>query len=84
MSLSLSQPVVNSCKDEPIVAMRQLSKRYKTGTEAVRGITLNINKGDLFGLIGPDGAGKSTALRILSGVMEPSGGEALILGMVPA
>ncbi len=82
-SLPISQPLVDSRKDEPIVAIRELNKRYKTGTEALRGITLDINKGDLFGLIGPDGAGKSTALRILSGVTEPTSGKALILGIAP-
>ena len=83
LSLPTSQPAVDSSKDEPIVAIRELHKRYKTGTEALNGITLNIKKGDLFGLLGPDGAGKSTALRILSGVMEPTSGEALVLGRAP-
>lgn len=80
MSISTSQPVTKPYGDEPLVSVDQLRKRYKDGTEALKGITLNIKKGDLFGLIGPDGAGKSTTLRILSGVMEPTSGKALILG----
>src|SRR5579864_5143700 len=76
----MSQPSIKSHRDDAIVAVRQLSKRYKDGTEALKGITFNIKKGELFGLIGPDGAGKTTALRILSGVMEPTGGDALVLG----
>lgn len=43
-------------------------------TEAVRGVDLRINKGDLFGLIGPDGAGKTTLMRLLTGVMTPDAG----------
>jgi len=83
ISLPISERLVDAGKDEPVVVMRQLSKRYKSGAEGLRGITLNINKGDLFGLIGPDGAGKSTALRILSGVMEATAGDAIILGKAP-
>ncbi len=83
ISLPISPLAVDCRKGEPIIAMLELHKRYKNGTEALRGITLDIQKGDLFGLIGPDGAGKSTALRILSGVMEPTSGEALILGVAP-
>ncbi len=43
-------------------------------TEAVRSVDLRINKGDLFGLIGPDGAGKTTLMRLLTGVMTPDTG----------
>ncbi len=43
-------------------------------TEAVRGVDLRINKGDLFGLIGPDGAGKTTLMRLITGVMTPDSG----------
>ena len=50
-----------------------LKKSFDT-TEAVRGVDLRINKGDLFGLIGPDGAGKTTLMRLLTGVMTPESG----------
>lgn len=76
----MPQPSLKISSDEVIVVLRQLCKQYKDGTKALKGINLNIMKGDLFGLIGPDGAGKTTALRILSGVMEPTSGDALILG----
>lgn len=79
----MPQQVLTIHSDAPFVAVHDLHKRYRTGTAALRGITINVNKGDLFGLIGPDGAGKSTLLRILSGVMEPTSGEALILGHAP-
>ncbi len=61
-----------------VVAVHQLFKTYKGGVKALDGLDLEVNKGDLFGLVGPDGAGKSTALKILAGVLKASGGEALV------
>jgi ABC-2 type transport system ATP-binding protein len=47
---------------------------------AVEGLNLIVPQGELFGLVGSDGAGKSTTLRMLTGMMDPSGGEAWVLG----
>jgi ABC-2 type transport system ATP-binding protein len=47
---------------------------------AVEELTLSVPRGELFGLVGSDGAGKTTTLRMLTGIMDPSGGEALVLG----
>ncbi|MBP6743788.1 ABC transporter ATP-binding protein [bacterium] len=63
-----------------VVAVRQLCKTYKGGVKALDGLDLEVKKGDLFGLVGPDGAGKSTALKILAGVLKASSGEALVFG----
>jgi drug efflux transport system ATP-binding protein len=57
----------------------QLYKRYGA-VEAVRGIDLDVADGEIFGLIGPDGAGKTSTFQILAGVMEPSSGGAEIFG----
>ncbi|HRU39442.1 MAG TPA: ABC transporter ATP-binding protein, partial [Candidatus Goldiibacteriota bacterium] len=64
---------------ENIIQVNQLSKRFKE-TTALDGLTLTVGRGEIFGLIGPDGAGKTTALRILAGLMKPGRGEALVLG----
>jgi len=64
------------------IRIADLWKRYGT-LEAVRGINLEINDGEIFGLIGPDGAGKTTTFQILAGVMEASSGTADVFG-VPA
>ena len=56
-----------------------LTKRFGELT-AVDGLTLTVGKGELFGLIGPDGAGKSTTLRMLAAIMDPSDGEAWVMG----
>ena len=49
-------------------------------TRAVRGISFRVNKGEIFGMIGPDGAGKTTTFQILAGVMEATSGTAEIFG----
>jgi len=57
----------------------RLLKRYGA-LEAVREIDLDVEDGEIFGLIGPDGAGKTSTFQILAGVMEPTGGTAEVLG----
>jgi ABC-2 type transport system ATP-binding protein len=64
---------------ERTIDVRGLSKRYGK-LEAVRGITFEVNRGEMFGLIGPDGAGKTSTFQILAGVMEATAGIANILG----
>jgi ABC-2 type transport system ATP-binding protein len=49
-------------------------------TVAVDRLSLSIGEGELFGLVGSDGAGKTTTLRMLAGVLDPTGGEAFVLG----
>jgi ABC-2 type transport system ATP-binding protein len=63
----------------PVIKTDNLTKSFNNVT-AVDGLTLSVEKGELFGLIGPDGAGKSTTLRMLTAIMDPSGGEAWVMG----
>ncbi len=62
------------------VRIHDLWKRYGT-LEAVRGISLEVSAGEIFGVVGPDGAGKTTMFQILAGVMEASSGTAEIFGL---
>ncbi|MEK9135750.1 MAG: ABC transporter ATP-binding protein, partial [Bacteroidota bacterium] len=48
--------------------------------KAVDGLSLTINEGEMFGLVGPDGAGKTTTIRMLVGILAPSAGTAIVLG----
>src|SRR5262249_30435190 len=61
------------------VRVVRLAKKYGD-IQAVRGIDLGIRHGEIFGLIGPDGAGKTTTFQILAGVMEATSGVAEIFG----
>src|SRR5438552_11081344 len=61
------------------VRVVRLAKQYGD-TQAVGGIALDIRRGEIFGLIGPDGAGKTTTFQILAGVMEATSGVAEIFG----
>jgi ABC-2 type transport system ATP-binding protein len=61
------------------IQVRGLTKRYGA-LEAVRGIDLDVRAGEIFGLIGPDGAGKTSTFQIIGGVMEATSGTAELLG----
>jgi ABC-2 type transport system ATP-binding protein len=50
-------------------------------TAAVDRLTLSVEEGELFGLVGPDGAGKSTTMRLLTAILEPTGGDAWVAGL---
>ena len=52
-----------------------LVKRYPTGTEALKDVSLSIEAGDFFGLLGPNGAGKSTLIHCTTGLAQPTSGE---------
>jgi len=66
-------------KEDPIIQTRALSRDFKK-THAVSELDLSIAPGELLGLVGPDGAGKTTTLRLLAGLLDISAGEASILG----
>ena len=59
-----------------------LRKRFGA-VEALRGLSFAVVPGELYGLVGPDGAGKSTAIRALAGLVDPDAGEARVLGHDP-
>jgi ABC-2 type transport system ATP-binding protein len=68
--------------EKAVIQVAGLQKRYGKLT-AVKGIDFAVQRGEIFGLIGPDGAGKTSTFQILAGVMESSDGEVQVLGRSP-
>ena len=62
------------------LTIRNLSKTYDNGNQALKGIDLNVEAGDFYALLGPNGAGKTTAIGIVSSLINKSGGEVEIFG----
>jgi ABC-2 type transport system ATP-binding protein len=56
------------------ISIKNLSKIYKNGFEALKKINLNIKKGEIFAMLGPNGAGKTTLISIICGIVTPSSG----------
>src|SRR4051795_638845 len=57
-----------------------LVKRYPTGVEALKGVSLHIPAGEFFGLLGPNGAGKSTLIHCTTGLAQPTSGDIRVFG----
>jgi ABC-2 type transport system ATP-binding protein len=68
---------------EPVISVRGLRKSYGD-TEAVRGIDLEVSRGEIFAFVGPNGAGKTTTVEILEGYRRRSAGETVVLDVDPA
>jgi len=64
-------------------SVRGLFHREYSEVQAVRGINLSVEQGEFVAFLGPNGAGKTTTLKLLSGVINPSGGTATVMGYVP-
>ena len=64
-------------------ALRGVFRRKKKEVKAVQSISLKIEPGEIVGFLGPNGAGKTTTLKMLSGLLHPTGGQALVLGYEP-
>lgn len=66
------------------IELKDLTATYREGgssVEALRGISLRVEEGEVFGFIGPNGSGKTSTMHVLLGFLHPSGGEARMLGM---
>jgi ABC-2 type transport system ATP-binding protein len=64
---------------EPALETHGLSKTFES-VEAVRSLDLTVGEGEMFALVGPDGAGKTTTIRMLCGILKPTSGSARVLG----
>ena len=78
------QPVDRQNVDDlkQVIVLNNLRKQYGK-VEALKGIDFSVARGEIFGLIGPDGAGKTTTFSILAGVMGATSGDVSVLGKLP-
>jgi ABC-2 type transport system ATP-binding protein len=67
-------------RDQPLLHTDRLTRIFKKTIVALRDIDLAIGHGEVFGLVGPDGAGKTTALRLMAAVMSPTSGRVTVAG----
>jgi ABC-2 type transport system ATP-binding protein len=64
----------------PVLTVRELTKTYASGLSALKGVDLEIRKGEIFALLGPNGAGKTTLINVVCGIVTPSSGSVLVDG----
>jgi ABC-2 type transport system ATP-binding protein len=72
-------PTTVASADEPAVRTLELTKHYGSAV-ALSGLSMVVPRGEVFGFLGPNGSGKTTAVKLLLGLTRPTGGEAWILG----
>jgi ABC-2 type transport system ATP-binding protein len=65
---------------QSIISITNLSKTYASGFQALKGIDLNIRRGEIFALLGPNGAGKTTLIGIICGIVKPTQGAVMVAG----
>ena len=65
---------------QPVISIRNLSKTYATGFQALKSVDLEIRRGEIFALLGPNGAGKTTLINIVCGIANASAGTVTIDG----
>ncbi|PTM95208.1 ABC transporter ATP-binding protein [Mycoplana dimorpha] len=64
----------------PIVRIENLTKSYATGFQALKGVSLDIEEGEILALLGPNGAGKTTMISIVCGIVTPTSGRVTVAG----
>lgn len=69
---------------EAVIEVRDLSYAYNGGPDVLRGVRLTVRRGDYVAVLGPNGGGKTTLLKLLLGVLKPSTGTVRVLGVEPA
>ena len=80
MKSQTSSQGIGESTDGVVIETHGLTRRFKKVT-AVDGLDLSVRKGEIFGLLGPDGAGKTTTIRMLCAIMDPTEGSAQVAGL---
>ena len=68
---------------EHVIEVTDLRRVYGGGFEAVRGISFSVGRGEIFALLGTNGAGKTSTVELLEGLARPAGGRVRVLGHDP-
>ncbi|MFB7810205.1 ABC transporter ATP-binding protein [Streptomyces sp. CH8.1] len=68
---------------DSVIEARDLRRSYSGGFEAVRGVSFSVARGEVFALLGTNGAGKTSTVELLEGLAAPSGGQVRVLGLDP-
>jgi hypothetical protein len=71
---------INDPSSPSIISVSKLSKTFATGFQALKGIDLDIRRGEIFALLGPNGAGKTTLISIICGIVNPTEGRVTVDG----
>ncbi|MER7172540.1 ABC transporter ATP-binding protein [Streptomyces mesophilus] len=74
---------MNTTTEERVIDVTDLRRTYAGGFEAVRGISFSVGKGELFALLGTNGAGKTSTVELLEGLAKPAAGRVRVLGHDP-
>src|ERR1043166_4314677 len=77
--VTMAPPRRRANTGEPVISVTNLVKSYGR-IEALRGVTLDIHRGEIFGCLGQNGAGKTTMVKLLLGIIRATDGEATMLG----
>ena len=86
MAATVAQaPAAESTQTEVVIATRNLTKDYRDfwgrqKVRALKALDLEVRQGEIFGLLGPNGSGKTTTIKLILGLLFPTGGEALVFG----
>src|SRR6476646_784085 len=68
---------------QPIISIKNLTKTYASGFQALKNVDLEIRKGEIFALLGPNGAGKTTLINIVCGIVSDARAARSAIGLVP-
>ncbi len=77
---TLTAEGLSSATMQPVISITDLTKTYKGGFQALKGVDLDIRKGEIFALLGPNGAGKTTLISVVCGIATPTKGQVTVEG----
>ena len=80
ISRSFAIPPNSPPRMQPVISVSNIVKKYASGLQALKGVNLDIRRGEIFALLGPNGAGKTTLINIICGIVNPTSGSVLVDG----